>query len=471
MTSVLSRRAALPLVLGLLAVAPFAAGCAFLVSDDLTRCEVTSGEPDPCPEAQMCVSGLCVPAATCVAGTELCNGLDDDCDELVDEGHDDDRDGFTWCGAGIAAEVDCDDTLTDVHPGSVGRAIPAADEECDSRDNDCDDRVDEAPETICGANEQCFSGIGCAVPDCTYPGHECQAGDSCDVDASPPSCVPGVCTPSSCENGEVCDAITGSCVRPLPLDSPCVVSAQCMTGACVPSRALTGETGNVCAKACCLDSECDPGRICWASPSGARACVLPESVGTGRGGNAEGAACTRSDQCASARCLDGYCREACGRDLDCDADVACALLPSADIDPAQSLACVASTGAAIGETCGNTVPCESKMCVLRIESGGSICLGGCRTSPDCPADMFCGSVAMRGNGGAYTNVQACQPRVHPGGGLSGEPCARSWSCRDLACINGLCADTCCSSTQCPANFACEPVNRGDDDYEMRCVPR
>jgi len=429
------------------------------------------GAPDPCPHDRVCVSGFCVPTPECVPGTELCNGLDDDCDTLFDEGHDDDGDGFTWCGGGLADEVDCDDTLLDVHPGSVERSIAAAQELCDSRDNDCDERVDEQPETLCDGLEECFSGIGCAVPDCTFPGYECQAGDSCDVDASPPSCVTGVCTPQSCPPSEVCDPTSGSCVVPLPLDSRCVVSAQCAEGACVPSRALTGGEGNVCAKACCEDAQCAPGRICWASPNGARACVLPSAIGSGRGAYPLGATCSRSSDCASARCLDGLCRETCAREADCDGDDACALLPSEDVDPEWALACVEITGGAIGDPCNTSMPCASKMCVLRIESGGSICLGGCQTSSDCPSDMFCGSVSMRNADNTRTNVQACEPRVHPGGSTTGTPCATGWSCRDLACIGELCADTCCSTAQCPPDFACEPVNRGNDDYEMRCVPR
>jgi hypothetical protein len=146
-------------------------------------------------------------------------------------------------------------------------------------------------------------------------------------------------------------------------------------------------------------------------------------------------------------------------------------LPSEDVDPAQALSCVDITGGEIGAACTPSAPCASKMCVLRIESGESICLGGCHTSADCPSDMYCGSVSVRGPDAAQTNVQVCEPRVHPGGALSGVACSTAWSCRDLACIGGLCADTCCSDTQCPVGFACEPVNRGRDDYEMRCIPR
>jgi hypothetical protein len=66
------------------------------------------------------------------AATEAANGRDDDCDGVIDEGtdsSDDDGDGFTEDGG------DCDDDDEGVHPG--------ADEDEDGEDDDCDGRIDE----------------------------------------------------------------------------------------------------------------------------------------------------------------------------------------------------------------------------------------------------------------------------------------------------------------------------------------
>ena len=73
-------------------------------------------------------------------GTELCDGSDNDCDGLLDDGFDLDNDGAydgedPFCAASWAGQLDCDDADPAVSPFIV--------EACDGRDDDCDSVIDD----------------------------------------------------------------------------------------------------------------------------------------------------------------------------------------------------------------------------------------------------------------------------------------------------------------------------------------
>ena len=134
------------------------------------------GKTDEGVQEESCVRGnelgYCVGRLLCVDGkqacdapeavVEACDGLDNDCDEDVDEAgavgcmvvhRDGDGDGFggveadCLCSVGggwVPNGLDCDDTRPEIRPG--------ADEECDGADNNCDGQVDE----VCDADGDGF---------------------------------------------------------------------------------------------------------------------------------------------------------------------------------------------------------------------------------------------------------------------------------------------------------------------------
>ena len=94
-------------------------------------------------------------------GDETCNGVDDDCDGLTDEGFDADADQVTSCGG------DCDDADPQRWPG--------APELCDGRDNDCDGEIDEELDVDGDGVTPCAGDCDDADPG-RYPGRQ----ETCD---------------------------------------------------------------------------------------------------------------------------------------------------------------------------------------------------------------------------------------------------------------------------------------------------
>ncbi len=143
---------------------------------------------------------------------EVCNGYDDDCDGVVDEGLalnnyyiDQDGDGYgdssyppqTTCAppAGYVANgSDCDDTDDDVHPG--------APEICNNADDDCDGNTDEGVQNYDYYPDADGDGHGDAsqptVEDCMPPAGYTLSDDDCDD--SDPNIYPGA--PEVACNGE-----------------------------------------------------------------------------------------------------------------------------------------------------------------------------------------------------------------------------------------------------------------------------
>lgn len=204
-------------------------------------------------------------------GEEACDGIDNNCDERVDEGcaacTDGDNDGF-FAQAGCLTIVDCDDNDPTIRPTAVDL--------CDGKDNNCDGLVDEGfnlgldPSNcgVCGivcsfahALGLCLNGE-CGLGPCQTGWADCNllSGDGCEVNllSDPANCgaCGTLCSSGSCQNGQCVscfdgirngdetDVDCGGSCGPCAAGMHCVMSAGCSSGVC---------TGGLCRAPTCID--------------------------------------------------------------------------------------------------------------------------------------------------------------------------------------------------------------------------
>ena len=352
--------------------------------------------------------------AACVAGPtpaeNTCDGRDDDCDGTTDE------DWLTadTCGYGLCRRSSiCHDGGITCRP----RTPPAAtDATCDGVDDDCDGLVDDEcggadadadadadVPSVCGnsaveAGEECDDGNlvprdGCE-PDCTFSCHD--AGD-CD-DGNP--CTTDTCGPAG----------TGRlCTNPVDVGATCDDGNECTSGeACDASGACSGGT-STCT--CGSDPDCashEDGDLCNGTLiCSGHACVVdpatvvdcPTNLDTDcrrntcnpGSGNCnlepinEGLACNDGEFCTlTDRCRDGACE---GTGTPCAAGP-CATGCDEDRDECRAVA----SGTVCRPAAG---PCD----------GEETCDG---SSTDCPADAFRpSSYTCRTTAGTCDTAESC----------------------------------------------------------------
>jgi hypothetical protein len=244
-------------------------------SDIVLRVEgiTCSGGGETCDTGQ---SGVCGPGLTqcengeivCLprqaAGDEACNGLDDDCDGVVDDG--DLCDAGEICDRGVCIGA-CGGGEFRCSAGLVCRS-----------DGYCVDPACE--EVTCDAGQVCVAGDcvdPCAGVVCPF-GQECRAGRCVDPCAGVEcgenrACVDGACLTtcacSGCPEGNLCSAERGICIEAACDSVSCDVGTHCEAGSCVDSCAASVcPPGQSCEAGECVGEIVDPGSSSGSSSTG-----------------------------------------------------------------------------------------------------------------------------------------------------------------------------------------------------------
>jgi MYXO-CTERM domain-containing protein len=430
---------------------------------------------------------------------EICDGIDNDCDGIVDMfarscypsgatgcSYDDAKKTWSCVGACATGMQVCS---AGAWQSCVGAVTPATEIACDGLDNNCDGHIDENNPL---ASDSCYPP---ATAGCTFDttgktwtcvgacavGHQACAGNKMGL----------TCTGARVPIAESCNGKDDDCDGQIDEDYP-TLGQPCNEQSCQGAGRFvcnaagtgvectvtsTGPTPEICDG---IDNDCD-GQIDEAPGPGEPAMpgvgvVCGSDVGECKTGLS---ACTNGKIVCTAV---GPTPEICdGKDNDCNGSIDDGLVVPGDICNPEG---IASGQALVGECRPGTFVCrgtEGWKCQGGVGPAPEICDGKdndcdgvidnsascaagyvCVTGQcvptcteggeqyPCPADRFCK------NGACI--VKACAQKPCPAGmicqddGSCVDPCTKVTCLEGATCVNGVCVD--CYSKGCPAGLTC-----------------
>jgi MYXO-CTERM domain-containing protein len=375
-----------------------------------------SGTPEICDGLDNDCNGVVddVPGGcTKLCQPEICNGLDDDCDGKIDNGIP-----SVPCGKDVG---ECKAGVSKCVAGKIvceGGTAPTA-EKCDNLDNDCDGVTD-------GMGEPCYSGAtGCSFQSgkwvckgvCTPGVRVCTAG------------VWGKCQGEVLPSKEICDGIDNNCDGNVDEQAECPDGGKCENGQCALKCGgveFGCPKGYTCIGGWCIKDPCDfiaceaKGWVCKAGE-----CIDP----------CKNVQCKNTEICVKGACEDQTCynpKRACPTGESCVQGV-CVKAPCSGVQCKADEFC-------LNDKCLKL--CDSLACPPG-ESCKLVTQGG-ETKTICVKDACLGVTCATGLG-----------EVCIGGKCVKDPCAGVPCNRGEVCVEGKCVTDQCENMKCPTGYRCE----------------